>query len=84
MGVLSLEYLPGETRESLGLTGEEEFTIHGLDAALTPKQTVQVSARSGQTEKKFSVRVRIDTAIEVEYYRHGGILPMVIRQLARA
>ncbi len=84
MGVLPLEYLAGETRESLGLTGEEEFTIHGLDAALKPKQTVQVSARSGQTEKKFTARVRIDTAIEVEYYRHGGILPMVIRQLARA
>ena len=81
MGVLPLVYPDGESAESLGLTGEEEFTITGLaeplNAGELPK-TVQVKA--GDTE--FEARVRIDTPKEADYFRHGGILQYVLRSLA--
>jgi aconitate hydratase len=80
MGVLPLQYSEGDTAESLGLTGEEEFTITGLAEPLNagdlPK-TVQVKA--GDVE--FEARVRIDTPKEADYFRHGGILKYVLRQL---
>ncbi|WP_026910895.1 aconitate hydratase [Patulibacter minatonensis] len=80
MGVLPLQYPDGETAESLGLTGEETFTITGLADALNagelPK-TVHVKA----DDVEFDARVRIDTPKEADYYRHGGILRYVLRQL---
>jgi aconitate hydratase len=82
MGILPLEYATGSTRESLGLTGEESFTIKGL-ANLEPRQTIKVEAKSpdGKTTT-FDARVRIDTPDEMQYYRHGGILQYVLRQFA--
>jgi aconitate hydratase len=77
MGVLPLQYPQGETRESLGLTGEEEFTIRGLSEVSDETQTIQVQA--GDTS--FDAVVRIDTPGEAEYFRHGGILPYVLRSL---
>lgn len=83
MGVLPLEFFRGESRETFGLSGLEIFDVLGIDAGLAPGQTLTVRARSAAGEKTFSVRCRIDTASEVQYYRHGGILPFVLRQLAR-
>ncbi len=83
MGVLPLQFLPGESAESLGLTGRESFTIAGM-AELAPRQTVTVLARSneGGTERTFQVVARLDGPIEVDYLRQGGILPAVLRRLA--
>jgi aconitate hydratase len=75
MGVLPLQYPEGETAESLGLTGEEEFSITGVDGGEAKEVTVQAG------EKAFKARVRIDTPKEVHYFQHGGILPFVLRQL---
>ena len=78
MGVLPLQFVDGESAASLGLTGEEEVSISGLaDGSET-----QVTVRAGDVE--FKARVRIDTPKEVEYYRHGGILQYVLRQLVAA
>jgi aconitate hydratase len=75
MGVLPLQYLPGESRESLGLTGREEFSITGLENA----EADEVTVRADDTE--FRTTVRLDTPREREYLRHGGILPYVLRRL---
>ena len=85
MGVLPLQFIEGESIESLGLTGEEQFTISGIALDLRPGMKVHVVA-SGNGGKKVAFRalVRIDTPNEVEYYRHGGILRYVIRQLAKS
>ncbi|HEX6058644.1 MAG TPA: aconitate hydratase AcnA [Gemmatimonadaceae bacterium] len=82
MGVLPLEFTNGETRQSLGLTGFETYEIAGLDASLAPRATLTVKATddAGAT-KSFTVRARIDTPEELNYYRHGGILSYVLRQL---
>ena len=82
MGVLPLEFTGGETRVTLGLTGFEEYSIEGLHSALAARATLTVVARQNGTEKRFAVRSRIDTPEELNYYRHGGILPYVLRQLA--
>jgi aconitate hydratase len=82
MGVLPLQFLPGESAATLGLTGREAFTIQGL-ASLSPRQTVAVVARSDDgSQRTFEVVARLDGAIEVEYLRQGGILPAVLRRLA--
>ena len=82
MGVLPLEFTNGETRQSLGLTGFETYTVEGLDASLTPRAVLTVSALNADgTAKKFQARARIDTPEEMQYYRHGGILPYVLRSL---
>jgi aconitate hydratase len=78
MGVLPLEFTPGESRESLGLTGEETLSIKGIADGLTPGKRLQVVA----ADKRFEVIARLDTAREVEYYLHGGMLRYVLRQLA--
>ena len=80
MGVLPLEFLPGDTCESLGLTGAESFTVTGIAGGLTAAQTLHVVARSedGKTTE-FDVRCRIDTPVEIDYYRNGGILQTVLR-----
>ncbi|HKY50367.1 MAG TPA: aconitate hydratase AcnA [Candidatus Limnocylindria bacterium] len=81
MGILPLQYLPGEDRAKLGLTGEESFTIRGLDR-LAPRATVEVEARriDGGTVR-FNALARVDDPVDVEYLRHGGILTMVLREV---
>ena len=82
MGVLPLEFTNDATRQSLGLTGFETFDVVGLGADLTPGATLTVRAiaRDG-AKKEFKVRARIDTPEEMNYYKNGGILPYVLRQL---
>ena len=81
MGILPLQFNNGDTATSLGLTGREVFNIEGLDDGTVKQVTVTATAEDGQTTT-FTARVRIDTPQEVEYYRHGGILHYVLRQLA--
>ncbi|WP_255991047.1 aconitate hydratase AcnA [Chitinolyticbacter albus] len=82
MGVLPLQFLGKDSHESLKLTGEETFDIVGIEAGLRPQQdlTLRIHRPDGSTQD-VTVRSRIDTPIEVEYYRHGGILPYVLREL---
>ncbi|HET7107210.1 MAG TPA: aconitate hydratase AcnA [Candidatus Acidoferrum sp.] len=81
MGVLPLEYKPGENRESLGLTGHEVFDVEGV-ASLTPRKHVTVKAKSADgSVKTITALVRVDTPEEVSYYQHGGILQYVLRQM---
>jgi aconitate hydratase len=75
MGVLPLQFMPGEDRESLGLTGREEFSITGVDNGEASEVTVRADG------KEFRARVRLDTPRERDYLRHGGILPFVLRRL---
>jgi len=83
MGILPLEFAPEQTRASLGLTGEETFEISGIAADLRPRMTVAVTAKAdGGKVTSFTAVVRIDTPEEADYYRHGGILQYVLRQLA--
>ena len=77
MGVLPLQFPDGETRESLGLTGEETFSIAGLAGATDAPREVTVTADG----REFRARVRIDTPGEADYYRHGGIMQYVLRSL---
>jgi aconitate hydratase len=83
MGLLPLEFLPGQSAASLGLTGSERFSLHGLED-LEPRstRTVEVEADDGRS-LSFEVRVRIDTPVELDYFRSGGILQMVLRQMMR-
>ena len=126
MGVLPLQFAAGQTRESLGLTGEEVYTFEGLSDTIRPRQEITVIARPAADEirtgpamarpngdirtgsamarpsapgshpahpvhpvsspvlageKRFSAVVRLDTPVEIDYYRHGGILPMVLRRM---
>jgi aconitate hydratase len=84
MGVLPLQFLPGESAESLGLTGRESYTITGL-GAVAPRQTVSLLVRADEgTERRIPVIARLDGPIEVDYLRQGGILPTVLRRLAGA
>jgi aconitate hydratase len=78
MGILPLQFLPGENRESLELSGREEFSVVGVANA----QAAEVTVRAD--EKEFRVRVRLDTPQERDYLRHGGILPFVLRRLLAA
>jgi aconitate hydratase len=78
MGVLPLQFLAGQNRETIGLTGLEQYSIEGISDAIANGAHVRV--RAG--EKQFEAIVRIDTPQEAEYYRNGGILPYVLRQLA--
>jgi aconitate hydratase len=81
MGVLPLQFKPGENRESLALTGHEVFSIEGV-ASLAPGKAIAVRAKSDDgKEKQFSALARIDTPEEVLYYHHGGILQYVLRQM---
>jgi len=86
MGVLPLQFQPGESAASLGLTGRETFTIEGLAEGLSPRKRLTVVARKdpadGGTERRFQAIARLDGAIDVEYYLQGGILPAVLRRLA--
>lgn len=85
MGVLPLQFQSGDTRESLGLTGQESYSVMNLADCLEKGSKVSVRAVAPDgTEKKFEVVIRIDTPQELEYYRSGGILPYVLRQLANS
>jgi len=85
MGVLPLQFRPGDSPETLGLEGTETFDIRGIGAGLQPGQRLTVrAARRDGTERVFEVIARLDTPMEVEYYRHGGILPYVVRKLVGA
>jgi aconitate hydratase len=82
LGVLPLQFEAGVSAQSLGLTGSEMFFVTGIDAGITPRQNAGVSAlRQDGTRVDFQTTVRIDAPAEVEYFRHGGILQMVLRQL---
>jgi len=78
MGLLPLQYMPGENAESLGLTGREEFSIEGVENGEAREVTVRAD------DKEFKARLRLDTPREREYVRHGGILPYVLRRLLAA
>jgi len=96
MGIMPLQFKNGQTRESLGLSGHESFDIR-LSDDIKSGQEIKVAARpsssgfdsssspgsSGGEAIEFTMIARLDTPIDVEYYRHGGILPMVLRNLAK-
>ncbi len=84
MGVLPLQFEDGQTRDTLRLTGVETYDVEGIGGGLRPRQHVRVRAtREDGTQATFETLVRIDAPVEVEYYRHGGILNMMLRQLLR-
>ena len=85
MGVLPLQFHEGITAQTLGLDGSEIYSIEGLGEDLKPRQDVglRIIHKDGR-EEKVPVKLRIDTPIEIDYYRHGGILPFILRQLVTA
>jgi aconitate hydratase len=85
MGILPLQFKAGETKETLGLTGQETFEVAGLSDALKPRQDVEVVATAPDGKKTtFATTARIDTPVEVEYYKNGGILQTVLRRLLKS
>jgi aconitate hydratase len=82
MGVVPLQFLPGQNAQSLGLTGREVFDITGLTVGDAKQVSVTATPPEGGKAINFTARVRIDTPKERDYYRHGGILQYVLRQLA--
>jgi aconitate hydratase len=83
MGVLPLQFLPGESTASLGLSGRETYSVAGLGEELSPRKRLTVVARDERgAERRFDAIARLDGPIDVGYYRHGGILPAVLRRLA--
>jgi aconitate hydratase len=82
MGVLPCQFKDGMSAASLGLDGSETFDLRGVEAGIEPRQdvTLVIHRANGATEE-IQITLRIDTPIEVDYYRHGGILPYVLRQL---
>jgi aconitate hydratase len=84
MGILPLEYREGESAATLGLTGAESFSITGLAGGVAPRQEVEVVATAADGDRtRFAAVARIDGEAEVEYYRNGGILQTVLRNLLR-
>ena len=82
MGVLPLQFTDGTTAQSLGLDGSEKFSITGLSDSIKPGQQLTFEIDSKKHGKRLvPAKLRIDTPIEIDYYRHGGILPFVLRQL---
>ena len=83
MGVLPLQYEEGQSADSLGLTGREVLSVGGFAAGLKPRQKVAVEAlREDGSKLSFQAIARLDTPVEVDYYRYGGILQTVLRALA--
>ncbi len=81
MGVLPLQFMGGDSAQSLGIKGDETIDVVGLDH-IVPQQELQLRIRKADgSERQITVKSRIDTAIEVDYYRHGGILPYVLREI---
>jgi aconitate hydratase len=85
MGVLPLQFIGTDSVETLGITGKETFDLRGLEGEIKPQQlaTLVIHRENGDTQE-VQVLLRIDTPIEVDYYKHGGILPFVLRQLLAA
>ena len=84
MGVLPLQFKDGMSRNSLGLDGTETFEISGIAGGITPRMDVACKiTRSDGSSENITLLCRIDTLDEVEYYRHGGILPYVLRNLMK-
>jgi aconitate hydratase len=83
MGVLPLQFMAGDSAESLGIRGDEMFDIE-IGTELRPQMQVMLIVFGKDGEKQIPLKLRIDTPIEVEYYKHGGILPYVLRQLLAA
>jgi aconitate hydratase len=82
MGVLPLQFLPGDNADNLGITGREGFSIDGLDDEIKPQCEVQVRAeREDGGILLFKAIARLNTPVEVEYYRNGGVLNMVLRKM---
>ena len=83
MGVLPIQFKPGQTRESLGLTGQETFDIEGI-TDLKPHKELSIRARRKDgSEINFKAIARIDTPIDVEYYKHKGVLQFVLRRILK-
>jgi len=84
MGVLPLQFKAGQNAESLGITGREELTIAGLSGEIRPRQDLTVEVRSaGGAASPFTVTTRLDTPVEINYYRNGGILHTVLRKMLK-
>jgi aconitate hydratase len=87
MGILPLQFLPGESAATLGLTGRESYTVELPAGGPVPRGRVGVLARGGAADgeaaRRFEATVRLDGPIELDYYRQGGILPAVLRRIAR-
>lgn len=82
MGVLPLQFKDGDSAKSLGLSGTETFSITGIGAGITPRQSARVCAtRQDPSQVVFEATVRTDAPAEVDYFRNGGILQMVLRRL---
>jgi aconitate hydratase len=81
MGVLPLQFIPGESWKGLGISGEEVFYLEGIEHQLRPSQRLTVTTTGEKGKNSFGVILRIDTPDEIEYYRHGGILQYVLRHL---
>jgi aconitate hydratase len=81
MGVLPLQFPEDTSAQSLGLDGSETFSITGLSDSIKPGQQVTLEIEKNGQKQSVPVKLRIDTPIEIDYYRHGGILPFVLRQL---
>ncbi len=84
MGVLPLEFEKGQNRDSLGLSGEEVYSIEGIAKDFTPRKKLILWVKGKSGEKSFTALSRIDTPVELAYYEHGGILPYVLRQLLKS
>ncbi|MBZ0284024.1 MAG: aconitate hydratase AcnA [Anaerolineae bacterium] len=85
MGVLPLQFKPGQNAKSLGLTGQEVLTIDGISAGMSPKQEIVVTVeKPDHTQFSFVMTARLDTAVEIDYYANGGILPTVLSRLVEA
>lgn len=85
MGVLPLQFKEGQSALSLGLDGSEVFDLSGLDGEVQPRQDVELKiTRADGSIETVALTLRIDTPIEIEYYKNGGILPFVLRQLINA
>jgi aconitate hydratase len=85
MGVIPFEFTNGDTRRTLGLTGAETVSVHGLEGDLKPLSLVPCTiAYADGTQRTIQLKCRIDTEIEIEYVEHGGVLHYVLRDLARA
>ena len=81
MGVLPLQFLPGESAASLGLSGRERYDVLDLDASLRPRQELVVRVRDDGSERTFRVIARLDGAVDLDYFRNGGVLQAVLRRL---
>ena len=85
MGVLPLQFIGTDSVETLGITGKETYDLKGLEGEIKPQQLATlVIHRADGSSQEVQVLLRIDTPIEVDYYKHGGILPFVLRQLLAA